>query len=168
MTFMVGLAVSACQRSLAGLTRGRGLGGPCRALSSCGSARFGGKGGRRSPGQRPCRRFGLPADRVAPHEPALLPLDRECSRPDRRADGTQHLVQRERAGGLPAAGSVGLLPADQDGRPNSRQCHDLEGCAPVVAIRAARLLVEPDQSEARPIGSSWVNDLAGACIPAVR
>ena len=34
------------------------------------------------------------------HQSALLPPDRELSRPDRRADGAQHLVQRERAGGL--------------------------------------------------------------------
>ncbi len=34
---------------------------------------------------------------------------------DRRADGAEHLVQRERAGGVPAGGGAGLLPAHEDG-----------------------------------------------------
>ena len=48
----------------------------------------------------------------------------EASATYRRADGAQHLVQRERAGGLHAAGSARLLPAHQDGRAGDGRDHD--------------------------------------------
>ena len=50
------------------------------------------------------------------HQPALLSPDRGVPRSDRRADGAQHIVQRERAGRLRPRGGARLLPADQHGR----------------------------------------------------
>ena len=65
----------------------------------------------------PRRRLGPPADGLATDQPALLSPDRELPRSHRRADGAQHLVQRERAGRLHAGGGARLLPAHQDGSP---------------------------------------------------
>ena len=47
--------------------------------------------------------------------------DRSLPGTDRGADGAQHLVQRERAGRLQAAGGARLLPADEDGYFSTRQ-----------------------------------------------
>jgi hypothetical protein len=75
--------------------------------------------------RRPARRWlRPPADRLSPHQPALLSSNRIFPGPDRRADGAEHVVQRERAGGLPTLGSTRLLSAHQDGCVvDRRRCH---------------------------------------------
>ena len=71
---------------------------------------------RADPRGHPCRRIRPAADRASPDQRALLAPDRCVPRADRRADGAQHLVQRERAGRVPTGGGARLLPEDEDGR----------------------------------------------------
>ena len=51
----------------------------------------------RGTGHHARRRLGTAADREPALQPALLPADQGVRAADRRADGAQHLVQRERA-----------------------------------------------------------------------
>ena len=79
----------------------------------------------------------------------LSPADRELSRPDRRADGAQHVVQRERAGGLRAEGGARLLPAHENGRAGDGQNGDRSAEQSRGSLTAT-VLVEIDQPELRP------------------
>ena len=67
------------------------------------------------------------------NEPALLAASSSLSRIYGCADGTEHLVQRERAGRLPSGRGVGLLPAHGDG------CLGL-GC--VVRLSSVKVTIE--------------------------
>src|SRR6185369_7427309 len=61
------------------------------------------------------RRLGTTAHSDAGGQSALPPADRGCRDAHRRADAAEHLIQRERTGGLPPRGGARLLPAHADG-----------------------------------------------------
>ena len=62
-----------------------------------------------------CGRVRPAADGRGSEQPALLPADQVVRGVDRRPDAPEHLVQRERAGGLPARRGARLLLSDKNG-----------------------------------------------------